>query len=172
MLTVTRLNHLHLSSMTNHMAQGAATSMEDGAFLAKCLKAVIDGRLSSVKDAVNIYEKGRMPKASYKQQVSYLNGWLWHLPAGPAAQARDRTMQDELNGQVPMRSANLYGDPITVLECYGYDAETHADEAIATWINQGEAVRDAATTVTRTEADKIANWFLEDQWKFKIRPRL
>lgn len=44
-------------SMTNHMAQGAATSMEDGAFLAKCLKAAVDGRLS-VADAVTVYEKG------------------------------------------------------------------------------------------------------------------
>lgn len=50
--------------------------MEDGAFLAKCLEAVIDRRLS-LSAAILTYEKGRMPKASYKQQVSYLNGWLW-----------------------------------------------------------------------------------------------
>lgn len=97
-------------SMTNHMAQGAATSMEDGAFLARCLKAVIDGRLN-IADAIGVYEKGRIPKGSYKQQVSYLNGWLWNLPDGPAADARDKTMRPELDGEVPMKSANLYGDP-------------------------------------------------------------
>jgi salicylate hydroxylase len=157
-------------SMVNHMAQGAATSMEDGAFLAKCLGAVVDGRLN-VADAVKVYEKGRMPKAAYKQQVSFLNGWLWHLPDGPAADARDRSMRVELDGEVPIRSANLYGDPTTVLECYGYDAEAHADEEIATWINGGSRVRDAATTVTRTEADKIANWFLPESSRFEIRPK-
>ena len=97
-------------SMTNHMAQGAATSMEDGAFLARCIDAVINQK-ATVAEAVAIYEKGRMPKASYKQQVSFLNGWLWHLPDGPAQQARDKEMECELKGQVPMRSPNLYGDP-------------------------------------------------------------
>lgn len=93
------------------MAQGAATSMEDGAFLARCIGAVIEGRLGNIADAIDVYEKGRMPKASYKQQVSYLNGWLWHLPDGPAADARDRTMEPELRGEYPIKSANLYGDP-------------------------------------------------------------
>lgn len=158
-------------SMVNHMAQGAATSMEDGAYLARCLGQVIAGRIS-LADAVAIYEQGRMPKASYKQQVSYLNGWVWHLPDGPAQHARDESMAAELRGEVPIRSANLYGDPGSVLECYGYDAEVHADEAIAAWLNGGKAVRDATTTVVRSEADKVANWFLPDDMKFEVRPRL
>lgn len=145
--------------------------MEDGAFLARCLAAVIDGRLS-IADAIAVYEKGRMPKASYKQQLSFLNGWLWVLPDGPAADARDKSMQVELDGQVAMRSANLYGDPGTVLECYGYDAEADADDHIAMWLNGGRPVRDATTTVERLEAEKIANWFLPDGHKFKIRPRM
>ncbi|CZT24431.1 related to salicylate hydroxylase [Ramularia collo-cygni] len=155
-------------SMTNHMAQGAATSMEDGAFLARCIGAVIDGRLN-IADAVGVYEKGRMPKASYKQQVSYLNGWLWHLPDGPAADARDKTMRRELQGEVPIKSANLYGDPGTVIECYGYDAEAHADDEIATWINGGKPLRDTATSVTWKEANKIADWFLPTEHKFKLK---
>lgn len=158
-------------SMTNHMAQGAATSMEDGAFLARCLSQVIAGKLS-IPDAISVYEKGRMPKASYKQQVSYLNGWLWHLPDGPAQEARDKAMECELRGEVPIRSPNLYGDPASVLECYGYDAEVHADEELATWLNGHRPVRDAVTTVVRPEADKIANWCLPDGAKFEVKPRL
>lgn len=158
-------------SMTNHMAQGAATSMEDGAFLAKCLGAVVDGRLA-LADAIRVYEKGRMPKASYKQQVSYLNGWLWHLPEGRAQDARNQSMRCELNGEVPIRSANLYGDPSTVLECYGYDAEEHAIEELETWLNSGSPVRDLRTTVTRPYAKKIANWFLPESAKFEVHPRL
>jgi len=158
-------------SMTNHMAQGAATSCEDGTFLARCLGAVMDGRMS-LPDGVTVYETGRMPKASYKQQVSYLNGWLWHLPDGPAQQARDRAMEVELRGEVPIKSPNLYGDPASVRECYGYDAEAHADEAIATWLHGGHPVRDAATTVTSVEAEKIANWFLPEEHRFRIRSRM
>lgn len=68
--------------MVNHMAQGAATSMEDGAFLARALGAVVQGRVT-LPEAIEIYEKGRMPKAYLKQQVSFLNGAIWHLPDGP-----------------------------------------------------------------------------------------
>jgi salicylate hydroxylase len=158
-------------SMTNHMAQGAATSMEDGAFLARCLQQVIHGHLS-VADAISIYEKGRMPKASYKQQLSFLNGWMWHLLEGPAQEARDRVMEADLKGEVPMRSANIYGDPVSVQECYGYDAEAHADEETAMFLNGGKPVRDAVTTVVRSQADKIVNWFLPEGHKFEVKPRL
>lgn len=158
-------------SMVNHMAQGAATSMEDGAFLARCLGLVVKGK-ATVADAVTLYEKGRMPKASYKQQVSYLNGWIWHLPEGPAQEARDREMQCELSGEVPMRSSNLYGDPTCVQECYGYDAEKHADIEISTFLNRGKAVRDAATTIQPERADQIANWFLPEEHQFKVTPKL
>lgn len=145
--------------------------MEDGAFLGRCLEAVTKGR-TSIADAISIYEKGRMPKASYKQQVSFLNGWLWHLPDGRAQEARDKAMEVELRGEIPIKSPNLYGDPSTVLECYGYDAEAHADEEITTWLNNGRPVRDGATTVTRREAHRIADWCLPEEEKFKIRPRI
>lgn len=144
--------------------------MEDGAFLARCIGKVIDGKIS-LAQAVGIYETGRMPKASYKQQVSYLNGWMWHLD-GPAADARDKTMQCELDGQMPIRSANLYGDPATVVECYGYDAEAHADEEICRFLKQDQPDRDAKTTVTAAEAEKIVNWFLPSEHKFKLSSRL
>lgn len=153
-------------SMTNHMAQGAATSMEDGAFLAKSLEAVLLNRLPDIASAIAVYEQGRMPKAHYKQQISYLNGWLWHLPEGPASDARDKTMACELRGEQPMRSANLYGDPTTVLECYGYDAEEHAEEEIDKFMNRGLDLRDAETAVTRREARKIADWYLPEQLRF------
>lgn len=160
-------------SMTNHMAQGAATSMEDGAFLARCISALIDNPdRMSLADAISVYERARMPKASYKQQVSFLNGWIWHLPDGPAQQARDKAMEPEMRGEVPVRSPNLYGDPSTVLECYGYDAEAHADAEIARFLGGGEEARDAATTVTKERAERTANWFLPEEAKFKIKPKI
>ena len=79
-------------------------------------------------------------------------------------------MAVELEGQVPMRSPNLYGDPKSVLEVYGYDPERHADECIASWLNGGEEERDALTKVGRTEADSIANWFLPEDLKYQVHP--
>jgi salicylate hydroxylase len=56
--------------------------MEDGAFLGRTMGAVVQGKIS-LRDAIDIYEKTRMPLAHVKQQVSFLNGAIWHLPDGP-----------------------------------------------------------------------------------------
>jgi salicylate hydroxylase len=119
--------------MVNHMAQGAATSMEDGAFLGRTVHAAMQGRIS-MKEAIGIYEKTRMPLAHVKQQVSFLNGAIWQLPDGPRQEvsrhpllehlhkadgstlwARDKAMSPELEGEIMIRSPNLYGDPQTVM---------------------------------------------------------
>lgn len=64
-------------SIVNHIAQGAATSIEDSAFLGRCMgrciAQVVQGRIN-LQQAIEVYEKGRMPKAHFKQQVSFLNG--------------------------------------------------------------------------------------------------
>lgn len=146
-------------SMVNHMAQGAATSMEDGAFLAKCIGAVVQGKMS-FREAINLYEKERMPKAYEKQQVSFINGAIWHLPDGPEQRARDAVMAPELEGKYFIRSSNLYGDPQTVLNVYGYDAEAHADIALTKYFNNGQEPAHPETEVTPTLQAKYMGWFL------------
>ena len=104
------------------MAQGAATSMEDGAFLGVILSYVNKGDLS-LKQAVEIYEKERMPLADLKQQVSFLNGAIWHLEDdSPEANTRDEKMRAELDGEQLLKSPNLYMDPYTWRKVYGKPA--------------------------------------------------
>ncbi|CAK7241621.1 MAG: hypothetical protein STHCBS139747_003087 [Sporothrix thermara] len=148
-------------SMVNHMAQGAATAMEDGAFLGRCIARVVQGQLR-LDEAVALYEKERMPKAFAKQQVSFLNGAIWHLPDGPAQRARDAAMAPELQGQYFVKSSNLYGDPKTVLEVYGYDAEQHAETALATYLNGGREPVDAAG-IAKSLEDEYLGWFQADK---------
>lgn len=148
-------------SMVNHMAQGAATSMEDAAFLAKCVGGVVDGNLS-MREAIGLYEQERMPKAYTKQQVSFINGDIWHLPDGPEQQARDAAMAPELEEKYMLRSPNLYGDPQTVLEVYGYDAETHADTALARHLNDGKDKAHSDTGVVPAQQQKFMSWFFPD----------
>ena len=132
--------------------------MEDGAFLALVVGEVVKGNIS-IAEAVNVYEEQRMPKAYAKQQISFLNGAIWQLPDGPAQQARDQAMARELQGQQSIRSSNLYGDPTTVLEVYGYDVESHAKHAISIYLQQQEPA-DRRTGVTKALEDKYMNWFL------------
>ncbi|WP_428485212.1 FAD-dependent monooxygenase [Rhodopila sp.] len=59
--------------MTPYMAQGASTSIEDGAVLSRCLDGVDrDG----VGDALRRYEATRRPRTSRIQQTSAQNTWL------------------------------------------------------------------------------------------------
>ncbi|CAI6099115.1 unnamed protein product [Clonostachys chloroleuca] len=145
-------------SMVNHMAQGAATSMEDGAFLGRCIAKVVEGQVR-LEEAVRIYEQERMPKAYEKQQVSFINGAIWHLPDGPEQQARDKAMSAELQGKYYVRSSNLYGDPQTVLAVYGYDAEEHAETALSTYLNGEREPFHVDTGVTGSLQKKYMDWF-------------
>ena len=148
--------------MVNHMAQGAATSMEDGAFLARTLSRVVSGDLT-LAQAITIYEAERIPKAHTKQQVSFLNGAIWQLPDGPEQQARDAAMAPELQGQPMVRSPNLYGDPYTTLTIYGYDVEAHADRAIKEYLDK-EQVLDKKTGVTDQELERnVGYWWPKER---------
>ena len=62
-------------TVQNHLAQGAATSMEDGAFLGRVLTEVVRGVLS-LEEAIHVYEKTRMPRVWLKQQTSFAMGAL------------------------------------------------------------------------------------------------
>lgn len=152
-------------SMTNHMAQGAATSMEDGAFLGICIREVIASRMS-LADAIRLYEQERMPKAFRKQQVSFLNGAIWQLPEGAAQEARDKAMAPELRNEPLLRSPNLYGDATTVLEIYGYDAEAHAERVVEEFFKKGAWRKDEGPGIEASSAEKYMNWFLQENEKF------
>ena len=68
------------------MAQGAAQAIEDGATLAACLA---DGRDRDPAEALRRYDRLRLPRVTRLQQMSRANKIRYHLPDGPAQQARD-----------------------------------------------------------------------------------
>jgi 2-polyprenyl-6-methoxyphenol hydroxylase-like FAD-dependent oxidoreductase len=59
--------------MTPYMAQGAATSIEDAAVLARCLE---EGEDSAVECALQRYEAHRKPRTSRIQAISSANTWM------------------------------------------------------------------------------------------------
>ena len=68
------------------MAQGAAQAIEDGATLAACLAA---GSVSDPAETLRRYETLRRPRVTRLQEMSRANKTRFHLPDGPAQQARD-----------------------------------------------------------------------------------
>jgi salicylate hydroxylase/6-hydroxynicotinate 3-monooxygenase len=59
--------------MTPYMAQGAATSIEDAAVLARCLQAV---QGDDIEGAFRRYEAHRKPRTSVVQAISSANTWM------------------------------------------------------------------------------------------------
>ncbi len=66
--------------MTPYMAQGAATSIEDAAVLARCLDAV-NGR--GIEGAFRRYEAHRKPRTSRVQAISSANTWMQTKESNP-----------------------------------------------------------------------------------------
>jgi 2-polyprenyl-6-methoxyphenol hydroxylase-like FAD-dependent oxidoreductase len=64
--------------MTPYMAQGAATSIEDAAILARCLSEFTDIRISLEK-----YEAHRKPRTSRIQAISSANTWMKTQESNP-----------------------------------------------------------------------------------------
>ena len=71
------------------MAQGAAQAIEDGATLAACLA---DADAGGAAEALIRYERLRKDRAGRLQAMSRDNKTNFHLPDGPAQEARDRRM--------------------------------------------------------------------------------
>jgi salicylate hydroxylase/6-hydroxynicotinate 3-monooxygenase len=59
--------------MTPYMAQGAATSIEDAAILARCLEGI---GASGIEAALRRYEAHRKPRTSRIQAISSANSWM------------------------------------------------------------------------------------------------
>ena len=76
-------------AMLPFMGQGAAQSIEDGATLAACLSGIEPGE---VAEALQRYERLRLPRASRVQRMSVDNKRRFHLPDGPEQQERDAAM--------------------------------------------------------------------------------
>ncbi|KAM0251712.1 hypothetical protein ACHAQJ_008033 [Trichoderma viride] len=127
--------------MQNNMAQGAATAMEDGAFLGRIISEVVRGVIS-VPEAIELYEKRRMPKAWVKQQISHVSGVVNFLddtadrdkatlPEVRAA-LENRLQPKELSPTY--RSWQYYCTADTVPGVFYYDAEGDADNAVCEYL--------------------------------------
>jgi salicylate hydroxylase len=85
-------------AMLPFMAQGAAQSIEDGATLAACLRG---SGARDVASALLRYEALRLPRATRLQEMSRANKTRFHLPDGPAQQARDAQMAERGDRSIP-----------------------------------------------------------------------
>lgn len=148
-------------SMVNHMAQGAATAMEDGAFLGRVISEVVRG-IITMPEAIKIYEKTRMPRAFTKQQASFTAGEIY-MAATDDLDQRNQSSTPEISSSLrnvttrdfpptTYRSWNIWGYADSTMGIYTYDAEGDADNAVCEYLSkQGEV--DANTKVAKRLRD-------------------
>ncbi len=97
--------------MLPFLGQGGAQAIEDGATLAACLARHSD----NVVAALGLYETLRLPRSARCQAVSRANMAVYHLPDGPAQQARDAQLAAGTAGWSHSATAWLYDHDAGIL---------------------------------------------------------
>jgi salicylate hydroxylase len=144
-------------------AQGAATAMEDGAFLGRVISEVVRGVIT-LPEAIDLYEKKRMPRVWIKQQASFVSGTLnmalgddaakRKLASAPEVTAASRNVARPSNDLPPQyRAWQMFCTPSSVPGILYYDAEGDADNAVCEFL-QSKTEMDERTLVTKGLWDK------------------
>jgi salicylate hydroxylase len=150
--------------------------MEDGAFLGVVIGEVVRGTIT-VPEAIELYEKKRMPRVWTKQQVSFVNGTL-NMVGGDVAKRRNAASLPEIealaqdvirpNKTLPpqYRSWQLGFSPISVPSVMYFDAECDAEQAVLEHLQNTTPV-DEKTLVSKGLWDRwwgfVYNNGLQDQ---------
>ena len=132
--------------------------MEDGAFLGTIVGEVVRGSITLL-EAIELYEKKRMPRVWTKQQVSFVNGKL-NMAGGDDATRRDKASRPEIealaqdvirpNKSLPpqYKPWQLGFSPISVPSVMYFDAECDAEQAVLEHL-QNTTPMDETTLVTK-----------------------
>ncbi|KAG8774684.1 hypothetical protein FRC12_001870 [Ceratobasidium sp. 428] len=107
--------------MLPYRAQGAAMAIEDAAVLGLLLAKHSDEH--SLEFLLNAYEELRIPRTSAVQRDSGANAEVFHLPDGPAQQARDEGWKSagQAGGAHGSGSQVILQPAIPDKDLYGYD---------------------------------------------------
>jgi salicylate hydroxylase len=165
-----------IHSMQNHMAQGAATAMEDGAFLGRVVSEVLRGVICT-REAIHLYEKQRIPRVWIKQQAAFINGQI-NTATGTEQRERDSASAPEVAAydRNPLqqkvlpptyRRWQLFSSAETVPGILAYDAEADADFAVCEYLqNKGDV--DPQTMVAKSLRDKWWNTIYDNGMKRSV----
>jgi salicylate hydroxylase len=147
-------------AMNPALAQGAATAIEDAAFMGQVLLEVQRGSLP-LSEAITLYEEARIPKAWIKQQLAFVAADIEMGGPGPSympnesseqiQQRRDACSGSEYGGPHPATGTELHV-PDTyhswhhafAVEAnprnFYYDAEADADDAVCRYILEKSSI--------------------------------
>lgn len=160
-------------AMNPALAQGAATAIEDAAFLGEVLRETQQGSIS-LAEAVDLYERRRIPKAWIKQQLAFIAADIEMGGPGPSnkndlsneelQQRRDRSSRPEIEAaatSVKKQAELPRGYTGWQHMCFVdgnkrnfyYDAEADADDAVCQYLlSKGRIINDIRKATDTLEA--------------------
>lgn len=115
--------------MLPYLAQGANSSIEDGAVLGRILSYV--NSKQELPQAIKLYEEVRKSRGEKVARETFHQRHDFHMEDGPEQEERDKLFasqleKDELDVKFPSR----WTCPVVQPWLYGYDAYKEADEAV------------------------------------------
>lgn len=114
--------------MLPYLAQGANSSIEDGAVLGNVL-AALDAK-SQLPQALSLYEQLRKKRSEAIVRETFAQRKDFHMVNGMEQQARDELMLSQLGTQITTRFPSRWQCPEVQPWLYGYDAQKETEAAL------------------------------------------
>ncbi|KIW49249.1 hypothetical protein PV05_10944 [Exophiala xenobiotica] len=113
--------------MLPYLAQGANSSLEDGAVLGRLLSYVTSRE--QISWAVTLYESLRKSRSEQIVRETFNQRDAFHMPDGEAQEQRDLLFASQLGKEISCKFPSRWTCPEIQPFLYGYDAYEQADEA-------------------------------------------
>jgi salicylate hydroxylase len=115
-------------SMLPYLAQGANSSLEDGAVLGHVL-AALESK-AQLPQALDMFQRLRKKRGEAIVRETFAQRKDFHMPNGPEQQARDELMLSKLGGEIDVKFPIRAQCPVVQSWLYGYDAAKETEVAL------------------------------------------
>jgi salicylate hydroxylase len=115
-------------SMLPYLAQGANSSLEDGAVLGHVL-AALESK-AQLPQALDMFQRLRKKRGEAIVRETFAQRKDFHMPNGPEQQARDELMLSKLGGEIDVKFPSRWQCPVVQSWLYGYDAAKETEMAL------------------------------------------
>lgn len=114
--------------MLPYLAQGANSSIEDGAVLGRALSYV--KKQEHIVEAISLYERLRKTRGEKIARETFHQQHDFHMEDGPEQEERDRIFASQLGKpEAEVKFPSRWTCPVVQPWLYGYDADKEVDEA-------------------------------------------
>ncbi|KAI7585829.1 FAD/NAD(P)-binding domain-containing protein [Hortaea werneckii] len=114
--------------MLPYLAQGANSSIEDGAVIGNVL-AALESK-DQLPQALQLYEQLRKKRGEAIVRETFAQRKDFHMLDGPEQQARDELMLSQLGTQIDTKFPSRWQCPEVQPWLYGYDAQKETEAAL------------------------------------------